>query len=262
MDAAVVIKSRKRRVRQVTEQRILEAAAYVFTQRGFANATVGEMVERSNLSRGAFYIYFTNKRDVFFALVSRATADLYAIDTISRHDTYRERVRASTHAYLEGFSRNRGIFRCLFEVSTADPEIGALHNKYRKQWAQRMREHFKRNTAVGRFRELDPEALAFCLGGMIGGIAYEWMCGKFDPWPEEPMSMDRLVDQVADMWCRCVFADPADADKLVPAPVAAPATTKPAAKTPKAASKPEKSAAKATAPIAPRKAAMKRAKAA
>lgn len=215
--------NRKFKARQATEKRILEAATEVFTQRGFAAATIAEMVKRSNLSRGAFYVHFTNKRNVFFALVSRAVADLYEVEPLQPGDSWRSSIRASIRGYLRAFARHRGIMRCLFETSTSDPEVGAMHNTYRTAFAEQLATQIDQQIRGGRFRKIDARATSYCLGALISGAAYRLLCADFDAWPDDPMTEDRLVDTITDIWCQTMFVDAADVDD---APSAAP---KPAA---------------------------------
>lgn len=52
-----------------TRQLLLEAAEAVFAERGFADASLDEIAERAGFSRGAVYANYTNKADLFLALL-------------------------------------------------------------------------------------------------------------------------------------------------------------------------------------------------
>jgi len=107
----------KRRLRspELTEARVLQAAEKVFGDNGYANATIAEVVELAQVSRGAFYLYFDNKDDVFKTLVARVIADLFDVTTQRSSGSIRNRVETSTRNYLEAFLRHRQGLRCLFE---------------------------------------------------------------------------------------------------------------------------------------------------
>jgi AcrR family transcriptional regulator len=49
-------------------ERLLAAAERVFLERGYAGATVSDIVTAAGVSRASFYVYFPSKRDVFLAL--------------------------------------------------------------------------------------------------------------------------------------------------------------------------------------------------
>ncbi|MER6298720.1 ScbR family autoregulator-binding transcription factor [Kitasatospora sp. NPDC001539] len=57
---AVVRQERARRTRRL----ILEAAASVFDEFGYERATIGEVVSRAGVTRGAVYFHFASKRDL------------------------------------------------------------------------------------------------------------------------------------------------------------------------------------------------------
>jgi AcrR family transcriptional regulator len=57
--------------REVTRQRIIDAAREVFAERGVIGGTVEDICERAGFTRGAFYSNFADKDDVLAALVER-----------------------------------------------------------------------------------------------------------------------------------------------------------------------------------------------
>lgn len=54
-----------------TRRHLLEAAEVVFAERGFAGATVEQIASRAGFTRGAFYSNFSNKDDLFLALLDK-----------------------------------------------------------------------------------------------------------------------------------------------------------------------------------------------
>ncbi|MRS11794.1 MAG: TetR/AcrR family transcriptional regulator [Actinobacteria bacterium] len=66
-----------------TKHQLVDAAAAVFTERGFARATTREIAERAGVSEGTIYRHFTDKRDLFGAVfASRNAADFEAITAL------------------------------------------------------------------------------------------------------------------------------------------------------------------------------------
>jgi AcrR family transcriptional regulator len=59
------------RRRSVTRERLLDAAAEVFGERGITAASVEEICERAGYTRGAFYSNFANKDELVVALLDR-----------------------------------------------------------------------------------------------------------------------------------------------------------------------------------------------
>jgi AcrR family transcriptional regulator len=53
---------------------IVQAALAVFAEKGFAAARLDEIAKRAGVSKGAIYLYFETKEDIFRAVVSQAIA--------------------------------------------------------------------------------------------------------------------------------------------------------------------------------------------
>jgi AcrR family transcriptional regulator len=62
--------SREERQQQ-TRQRLLDAAADIFSQRGYHAATVDEIAEAAGFSKGAVYSNFASKEELFLALLDQ-----------------------------------------------------------------------------------------------------------------------------------------------------------------------------------------------
>lgn len=60
---------RKRRDRGETRQRLLESALSVFARNGYERATVDEIVREAGFSKGAFYVHFESKEDLFWEML-------------------------------------------------------------------------------------------------------------------------------------------------------------------------------------------------
>ncbi|WP_232374965.1 TetR/AcrR family transcriptional regulator [Mycolicibacterium mengxianglii] len=89
-----------------TQQRILDAAADVFREHGFAAATIGEVVTASGASIGSIYHHFGGKTELFLAIHERLAA------TVGQHiaDTGQPATfDAAARGYLEAVWIHRHI---------------------------------------------------------------------------------------------------------------------------------------------------------
>ena len=59
-----------------TVRRLLEAGMVEFEDRGFHGVRVDDVVRRAGISHGTFYLYFSNKEDLFKALLKDALHDM------------------------------------------------------------------------------------------------------------------------------------------------------------------------------------------
>jgi len=59
-----------------TVRKLLEAGTIEFEERGFNGVRVDDVVRRAGISHGTFYLYFSNKEDLFRALLRDALQDM------------------------------------------------------------------------------------------------------------------------------------------------------------------------------------------
>lgn len=58
------------------KERIRQAIAYEITEKGFANASINQIIQKANISRGSFYQYFLNKEDMTRYIISELTKNM------------------------------------------------------------------------------------------------------------------------------------------------------------------------------------------
>ncbi|GAB2462926.1 TetR/AcrR family transcriptional regulator [Xylanimonas ulmi] len=124
--------------RAQTRERLLDAAAAVFTHVGFGAASVEAIAEEAGFTRGAFYSNFESKEALFLALTERQSrrhlaaleAAVAALDSGVVHERHLERsvIRSVLAAVTEGKMPERGWYpiNAEFELlAMRAPEIGA-----------------------------------------------------------------------------------------------------------------------------------------
>ena len=111
---------------------ILEAAATVFPQKGYAATTMQEIAQEAGISPSAIYQHFRNKEDLFLALTDNLSF-ISILDEINasldeEKDVGYEDVRRSLIEVGEGFlgthMRNAEIVRMFIAESRSFPEVG------------------------------------------------------------------------------------------------------------------------------------------
>jgi len=63
-----------RRRAEARPAEIVQAAYQVFSEKGFAAARLDDIAQRAGVSKGALYLYFSNKQEIFEAVVKDAVA--------------------------------------------------------------------------------------------------------------------------------------------------------------------------------------------
>jgi AcrR family transcriptional regulator len=124
--------------RERTRERLLEAAASVFTRDGFHGASIEAICDAAGFTRGAFYSNFASKEELFLALTERqARQAVTAIETavagldagvVSRDGLDRGAVRSvlAAAACAQGAEHSWFAINAEFELlALRDPQIGA-----------------------------------------------------------------------------------------------------------------------------------------
>src|SRR5512146_3584686 len=66
------------RAKQERRRQIMAAAKAVFAEAGYHGASIHAIIERAQIARGTFYLYFESKAAVFDSILDQAMADLRA----------------------------------------------------------------------------------------------------------------------------------------------------------------------------------------
>jgi AcrR family transcriptional regulator len=75
-NAAARLSNQRRGARQAaTRARLLDAAAQLIAERGYAGASVGDIAAAAGFTKGAFYAHFASKEELFAQLAAQRLAD-------------------------------------------------------------------------------------------------------------------------------------------------------------------------------------------
>jgi len=60
---------RREREKLAHRREIIDAAVHVFANKGFSHATLEEIAQEAEFSKGALYLYFSNKEDLLYSII-------------------------------------------------------------------------------------------------------------------------------------------------------------------------------------------------
>ena len=97
--------------KQEKKQNLLQSAYALFMEKGVVKTSIDEIVQKANVAKGTFYLYFKDKKEILAALVEKTSytilneAYLYA----RAHDTndFVENVIHFADYIVEYFKRNK-----------------------------------------------------------------------------------------------------------------------------------------------------------
>ncbi len=160
------------------EQRILEVAKNLFTQRGFSNVAMRDICRAARVTPPTVYYHFKNKEALFNAVVRETITMSEFIKRLREaSDAAHEpaaRIRAFTRIYLTSFPSylfNVGLY---LRGSTELDEIGTRTLAAELARIQTILVGIIRNgIAAGAFRKTNPRMAAECLIGMMHRFVFQ-----------------------------------------------------------------------------------------
>ncbi len=108
----------KKRRREETRQRLLDSALSIFARHGYERATVDEIVREAGFSKGAFYVHFESKEDLFWAMLEQRIA------------TQQEVLRQAIDTAEPVAANERRILEAIFALSKQDESWPALFMEF------------------------------------------------------------------------------------------------------------------------------------
>jgi AcrR family transcriptional regulator len=104
------IAERREREKEQRRESILDAAEKVFFSRGVKEATMDEIAEEAELSKGTLYLYFESKEDIYLGISHRAMRIL------------RGKFEDAIAAPIPGIEKSREIGRAYYEFARKYPD--------------------------------------------------------------------------------------------------------------------------------------------
>jgi AcrR family transcriptional regulator len=160
-DHRLAPRRRPRQVRaELTRERILAAAAHVFTEFGYAAGTTNRIAERARISIGSLYQYFPNKDAILAELLVRHI-DRGAWQQADQVDmsagTLKAMVQAIVRDAIDNHRDDPQLLRIMIEEAPFSPELLDTINRHGKIRVGQLRDLLARHPDVD-VRDVDTAA--------------------------------------------------------------------------------------------------------
>jgi AcrR family transcriptional regulator len=154
-------------------QRILAAALKRFARKGYAGTSVRDIVAAARVSKPVLYYYFSNKADLYGALVAWAGDERLRLmrEAVARGDTLPGRLRELCATLFEFARTHRELMRLAFASALAAsgevPPEAHCFEKGREsfEFIQDLMEQGRKESALN--RRFDSRALAMGFSGLM-----------------------------------------------------------------------------------------------
>lgn len=189
---------RQRRAEQHRRQ-IVEAAAQVFAEKGYAGATTKEIAEAADMGESTLYNYFGSKRDILLAIAGEietlSETILQEAGELKDHNAIAQMLVKAIDLFEERMPFARTLFTEAWLDDTIFQEfvvgrLGGVH--------QQLAAYIARQVAAGVFRPVDTALCAQIALGMFGSLVLPILRG-ITPMPS-PGERQVLASAVVDIF--------------------------------------------------------------
>ena len=154
---------------------ILEAAKHVFADAGYHGASIHAIIERADIARGTFYLYFESKSAVFSSILDQAMAELrrhmHRIEVDNPKIPPQLQLRAQVIEAVEYVVQDRALAMLLLSAGhTPDAEAAERLDQFFGEIRDLLRRAFESGQEIKLLRKVQPELLAAAMLGMIRGV--------------------------------------------------------------------------------------------
>ena len=200
-----------RRARLPGEERrrqIIEAAAALFSRKGFGGTTTRQVAEAAGVSEPTIFKYFASKEDLYAAIIEAKTqtgAILESAEPAARRGDDEGVLRALARGMIGRTQADPTLMRLLLFSAL---EGHALSDMFFRSRVKHVDEYLGRyisgRVAAGAFRPVDPLQAA---GNFIGMVAYHLLYQEvFRQKPPAHLTTERAIEEMVDLFLRGVRA--------------------------------------------------------
>jgi AcrR family transcriptional regulator len=169
---------------------LVAAAREVFSEKGYHDATVDDITRTAGVAKGTFYLYFDEKREIYFELVRTFLQHVKDIGASVQREVktpgdFFARCEQAAAELVRVFTEHHGLARLAYRESMSlDAELERLLREFYRELAHVEAENIRLGIELGLFRPVDPLICAYAHIGMVERVALGLLSEKDPPEPQ------------------------------------------------------------------------------
>jgi len=160
-----------------TRERLIEAAARVFAEKGFAATSLDEVADAAGLTKGAVYSNFENKEDLVAAVLKAHQDRQTGIrDVATAAGTLEEQQAVAGRLLSESIARERDAFMLFLDFTAyalRNPAVYADYLKRHRAGRNEIASMLEENVSGGEQFKTDSDRAALIFQVIVNGIGIE-----------------------------------------------------------------------------------------
>lgn len=194
----------------MTRDGILEAAAQIFSEKGYHAASMQDIAQAVDLQKASLYHHFSSKQEILLAILDRALDMLIANMqlVLELHCPPDEKLRQAMLVYLQTGLENRELaIVLLLEYRSLEPELRSRHMPRRDRFEHLWRDLIQEGLESGVFCCQDP---ALSARGLLGVM--NWTITWYRP--EGPLLPEMIAGQFSNLFLFGLVSRPNNRQEL------------------------------------------------
>lgn len=161
-----------------TKGRILDAALDIFSNKGYHNSRMDDIVDEASVSKGSIYFHFPNKERLFLALVDQFSdlLERNVSEAIAQEKDGIHKVRIAIETVLMTFARYRRPAKILLVQAVG---LGSVFEKKRQEvherFATMIQQFLDEAIVVGDISTTNTNLVAHAWMGAIYTLVIQWV---------------------------------------------------------------------------------------
>lgn len=171
--------------------KILDVSKELFSTQGYSTTSVNQIIEKSGVAIGTFYIYFDDKRAVYNFLLQRYSKDIKSniAEAIKDLPTRYEQERVGLKTFIKYTLKDRLSYRIIWESFFIERELFVNYYKdFSNSYIRQLNRAVNKNEVK---KDIDLETLSYVLMGIANFVGLQ---AQFKDASEE--EIDHIVDNV------------------------------------------------------------------
>jgi AcrR family transcriptional regulator len=157
------------------KDQILDAALSVIVKHGYDRSRMDDIVQSSQLSKGAIYWYYKSKKEVYLSLVDYWVKRYNAgfIDNLEQHHTASEQLKGLFDYFIDQYETDPTAFKILVEfwsLSGRDKDFNKKLQRVYSDFLEYVVHIIQKGVDSGEFRNVDPRITSLSILINIEGI--------------------------------------------------------------------------------------------
>ena len=157
------------------KEQIMSAALSVVVTKGYDQSRMDDIVEKSQLSKGAIYWYYKSKEEVYLSLVDYWFTQYSSgvIEMLQKQELASDKLKALFDFFIEQFKKNPSAFKLLVEfwrLAGLNPGFNAKLQQVYSDFLDYIIEIIKLGISNREFKNVEPRITALSILINIEGI--------------------------------------------------------------------------------------------